>query len=84
MYTDNNNTFPENKEIMNSLKTDDTVKRYMKKLMPFVAHLKVKVYFLIRISLSPINRLFIKSNLAGCMSMYLKENFQLLVLYFTL
>jgi len=43
MYTDNNNTFPENKEIMNSLKTDDTVKRYMKKLMPFVAHLKSRV-----------------------------------------
>ena len=63
MYTDNNNTFPENKEIMNSLKTDDTVKRYMKKLMPFVAHLKVTGYFRVRISFSPINRLFIKKYL---------------------
>jgi len=33
--------FPENKEIMSALKTDDNVKKYMKKLMPFVAHLKV-------------------------------------------
>lgn len=43
MYTENNSTFPENKEIMNVLKTVDTVKRHMKKLMPFVAHLKTRV-----------------------------------------
>jgi len=43
MYTQNNNTFPENKEIMNALKTNADVKKHMKKLMPFVAHLKTRV-----------------------------------------
>ena len=46
MYTQNNNTFPENKEIMNALKTNADVKKHMKKLMPFVAHLKVPIFLL--------------------------------------
>lgn len=45
MYEENNGKFPENKDIMSALKTDDTVKKHMKKLMPFVAHLKVDYVF---------------------------------------
>ena len=41
MYENNNSTFPDNKQIINVLKEDDTVKKYMKKLMPFVAYVKV-------------------------------------------
>merc|ERR1712002_638660 len=36
MYDENNNEFPDSKSIMATLKNDDTVKKYMKKLMPFV------------------------------------------------
>jgi leucyl-tRNA synthetase len=43
MYEENNGVFPGNKEIMNVLKTDDAVKKNMKKLMPFVAHIKGNV-----------------------------------------
>ena len=41
MYENNNSSFPDNKQIINVLKEDDTVKKYMKKLMPFVAYVKV-------------------------------------------
>lgn len=43
LYDDNNGTFPDNKEIMNVMKTDDAVKKHMKKLMPFVSHVKGQV-----------------------------------------
>merc|ERR1712168_1150125 len=43
MYEDNGNAFPESKAIMDALKTDDVVKKYMKKLMPFVAYVKERV-----------------------------------------
>lgn len=43
MYNENNSTFPENKAIMAALKSDDSVKKYMKKLMPFVAYIKERV-----------------------------------------
>ncbi|XP_071951783.1 leucine--tRNA ligase, cytoplasmic-like [Antedon mediterranea] len=43
MYQANNGTFPENKEIVNQLKTIDTLKKYMKKVMPFVQQSKENV-----------------------------------------
>merc|ERR1711974_15310 len=43
MYESNGHTFPENKEIMNVMKTEETVKKHMKKLMPYVAHCKGQV-----------------------------------------
>jgi len=43
MYEENGNAFPESKAIMDALKTDDVVKKYMKKLMPFVAYVKEQV-----------------------------------------
>lgn len=48
MYNENNSTFPENKAIMAALKSDDSVKKYMKKLMPFVAYIKVSLLLLLR------------------------------------
>jgi len=35
--------FPDNKQIMNIMKTEESVKPFMKKLMPFVAHVKTQV-----------------------------------------
>eukprot|EP00795_Rhopilema_esculentum_P000827 gene827-10569_t len=43
LYDDNNEQFPDNKQIMNVLKGDDSVKKHMKKLMPFVQHVKKNV-----------------------------------------
>lgn len=43
MYAENNSAFPDSKQIMNALKTEETVKKHMKKLMPFVAHVKERV-----------------------------------------
>jgi len=37
------NSFPPNKEVLEALKTIPEVKPYMKKLMPFVQHTKVRV-----------------------------------------
>ena len=41
LYDENNQQFPDNKQIMNVLKNDESVKKHMKKLMPFVQHVKV-------------------------------------------
>ena len=41
MYESNNNSFPDNREIMKALKDVPEVKTYMKKLMPFVQNYKV-------------------------------------------
>ena len=41
LYDENNEQFPDNKQIMNVLKGDESVKKHMKKLMPFVQHVKV-------------------------------------------
>jgi len=43
MYEENGNVFPESKSIMGVLKNDEVVKKYMKKLMPFVAYIKDRV-----------------------------------------
>lgn len=43
MHEENNNSFPENKVIVSELKTVDVVKKFMKKVMPFVQHIKEKV-----------------------------------------
>jgi len=43
MYEENNSTFPDNKNIINILKGEETVKKHMKKLMPFVAYVKDRV-----------------------------------------
>ena len=41
LYDENGHQFPDNKQIMNILKGEDSVKKHMKKLMPFVQHVKV-------------------------------------------
>ena len=41
LYDSNGGEFPDNKEIMNILKGEDALKKHMKKLMPFVQHIKV-------------------------------------------
>jgi len=43
LYDENEQQFPDNKQIMNILKGEDTVKKHMKKLMPFVQHVKKRV-----------------------------------------
>jgi len=43
LYENNNGVFPENKEIMSLMKSEDSVKKYMKKLMPFVSYVKDQV-----------------------------------------
>jgi leucyl-tRNA synthetase len=43
MYVEKGNVFPESKEVMATLKSDEAVKKHMKKLMPFVAYVKERV-----------------------------------------
>ncbi|XP_038055725.1 leucine--tRNA ligase, cytoplasmic-like [Patiria miniata] len=43
LYDSNASGFPENKEILGQLKTIDLLKKYMKKVMPFVQHVKENV-----------------------------------------
>ena len=41
LYDANGAKFPDNRDIMNKLKGAPEVKKYMKRLMPFVQHVKV-------------------------------------------
>ncbi|XP_047126079.1 leucine--tRNA ligase, cytoplasmic isoform X1 [Hydra vulgaris] len=43
LYETNNNSFPDNKEVMAICKDEEMVKKHMKKLMPFVAYVKDRV-----------------------------------------
>ena len=42
MYEENGGIFPNNRDVMTRLKEVDQVKKYMKKLMPFVQYVKVR------------------------------------------
>ena len=42
MYEENGGKFPENRDVMNRLKEAAEVKKYLKKLMPFVQYIKVR------------------------------------------
>ncbi len=41
LYEENGEEFPDNKQIMNALKSENLDKKHMKKLMPFVQYIKV-------------------------------------------
>ena len=43
LYEANNHAFPDNKEVMAIFKDEELIKKHMKKLMPFVAYVKVNL-----------------------------------------
>ncbi|XP_071786614.1 leucine--tRNA ligase, cytoplasmic-like [Asterias amurensis] len=43
LYDSNSSSFPENKEILAQLKSNELLKKFMKKVMPFVQHVKENV-----------------------------------------
>lgn len=43
LYDEEKNTLPPNDEIIGHLKTEESLKKVFKKVMPFVQHIKVRI-----------------------------------------